>query len=129
MCQLHWFRLVNFVHGVIASILIYDFVCMCPHVSVKLVSTGQLCPWGDSYSILIYEFVCICVLTCQLHWSTSSMGVIAYTIYILHYICVGNYSDFNLLFCRGENDLRDVAFMKPNETPAVHCTGISRNAK
>ena len=28
-----------------------------------------------------------------------------------------------------ENDLRDVAFMKPNETPAVHCTGISRNAK
>ena len=57
------------------------------------------------------------------------MGVIAYTIYILHYICVGNYSDFNLLFCRGENDLRDVAFMKPNETPAVHCTGISRNAK
>ncbi len=26
MCQLHLFRLVNFVHGVIASILIYEFV-------------------------------------------------------------------------------------------------------
>ncbi len=48
MRQLHWFRLVNFVHGVIASILIYEFVCMCPHASVTLVSTGQLRPWGDS---------------------------------------------------------------------------------
>ena len=64
MRQLHWFRLVNFVHGVIASILIYDFVCMCPHVSVTLVSTGQLRPWGDSYSILIYEFVCIFTSLC-----------------------------------------------------------------
>ena len=79
-CQLHWSTssmgviaytiyilhyicvgMVNFVHGVIASILIYEFVCMCPHVSVTLVSTGQLRPWGDSYSILIYEFVCIYV--------------------------------------------------------------------
>ena len=36
------------VYGVIASILIYEFVCMCPHVSVTLVSTGKLSPWGDS---------------------------------------------------------------------------------
>ena len=59
MCQLHWFRLVNFVHGVIASILIYEFVCMCPHVSVTLVSTGQLRPWVIA-SIVIYQFVCMC---------------------------------------------------------------------
>ena len=51
MCQLHWFRLVNFVHGVIASILIYEFVCMCPHVSVTL---------GVIASIVIYQFVCMC---------------------------------------------------------------------
>ena len=48
MCPHVSVTLVNFVHGVIASILIYEFVCMCPHVSVTLVSTGQLRPWSDS---------------------------------------------------------------------------------
>ena len=59
MCQLHWFRLVNFVHGVIASIVIYQFVCMCPHASVTLVSTVNFVH-GVIASILIYQFVCMC---------------------------------------------------------------------
>ena len=75
---------------------------MCPHVSVTLVNFVH---GGDS---LYY-----------LHFALHNYVLV--TIVTSIFCSVGAYCD--------ENDLRDVAFMKPNETPAVHCTGISRNAK
>ena len=68
---------------------------MCPHVSVTLVSTGQLRPWGDSYSILIYEFVCMCP-----HVSVTLVnfvhGVIA-SILIYEFVCMCPHASVTLV--------------------------------